>query len=113
MTKKRGDERIRLEAELREEPQVLARAVALLKDRAQLLLDLAAQTLARVVGPLAHDATHVLRVERVAVPNENKQKHKQHVRKQDNKMSERGCWEEKWRERESHCSRPIIGKNAK
>ena len=74
MTKKRGDERIRLEAELREEPQVLARAVALLKDRAQLLLDLAAQTLARVVGPLAHDATHVLRVERVAVPNENKQK---------------------------------------
>ena len=60
------------EAELREEPQVLARAVAVLKDVAQLLLDLAAQTLARVVRPLPHDAGHVLRVERVAVVTKNK-----------------------------------------
>ena len=63
----RGDERIRLEAELREEPQVLARAVAVLKDLTEVLLDLAAKTLTRIVSALAHDAAHVLGVEGVAV----------------------------------------------
>ena len=87
MTKKRGDERIRLEAELREEPQVLARAVALLKDRTELLLDLAAKTLTRIVGPLAHDAAHVLSVERVAVTIKNKNVRKSTINKN------------KWRER--------------
>ena len=81
VTKKRGDERIRLEAELREEPQVLARAVALLKDRTELLLDLAAKTLTRIVGPLAHDAAHVLSVERVAVTIKNKNVRKSTINK--------------------------------
>ena len=61
------------EAELREEPQVLARAVAVLKDLAEVLLHLAAETLARVVRALAHDAAHVLRVERVAVVHNKNQ----------------------------------------
>ena len=55
------------EAELREEPQVLARAVAVLKDLTEVLLDLAAKTLTRIVSALAHDAAHVLGVEGVAV----------------------------------------------